>query len=176
MAEESFENMLTGGHPNSLGRTVEVVNAVFENPSKIEELYQCYFSEDEIVRLRTSSAFKRICKEKPEWLEPYIDKFLTEISAIDQASAQWTLAILFDMLLPFMSTKQVQLAEKHMRRNLEDHNDWIVLNTTMQVLAEWSESKPELQKWLKPRLELLKKDPRKSVNNRALKLLASLYP
>jgi hypothetical protein len=59
-SDEAFEIMLTGGHPNSLGRTTEVVKKILENPELLENLYQCYFSRDEVVRLRTSNAFKRV--------------------------------------------------------------------------------------------------------------------
>ena len=93
----SFEERLTGGHPNSLGNTVEVVEEVLSDHAKFQELFQCYFSNDEVVRLRTSNAMKRICKEEKQLLVPYIDKFLTEISGIDQASTQWTLSQLFAM-------------------------------------------------------------------------------
>ena len=91
----SLEERLTGGHPNSLGNTVEVVDDVLKNPALFNELFQCYFSADEVVRLRVSNAMKRVCKENEEMLVPYIDKFLGEISKIDQASTQWTLAQLF---------------------------------------------------------------------------------
>lgn len=55
---ELFEDMLNGGHPNSIGRTVEVVNHVLTNPEKFEELYQCYFSNDEVVRLSVSNTMQ----------------------------------------------------------------------------------------------------------------------
>ena len=64
---ENFESILSGGHPNSLGRTVEVVDLVLEDRARLAELYQCYFSSDEIVRLRVSSAFKRVTTEHPDW-------------------------------------------------------------------------------------------------------------
>jgi len=86
VAEEAFESMLTGGHPNSLGRTLEVVDSVLADKTRLEELFRCYFSGDEIVRLRTSSAIKRVTIERPEWLEPYLDRLLKEITQIDQAS------------------------------------------------------------------------------------------
>lgn len=86
---ESFRTMLTGGHPNSLGRTLEVV---LETPDRMEELYQCYFSDDEIVRLRTSSSIKRVFHTHPEWFDEYADRLLSEISQIDQPSTKWTLA------------------------------------------------------------------------------------
>ena len=43
---QNFEEMLTGGHPNSLGRTKEVVEIVLADHSRFEELYRCYTSVD----------------------------------------------------------------------------------------------------------------------------------
>jgi hypothetical protein len=78
MHSERLEEMLTGGHPNSLGRTLEVVDIVLADQGKLEELYSCYL-EDETVRLRTSNAIKRISREKPDWLVPYIGGYLPVI-------------------------------------------------------------------------------------------------
>lgn len=174
MLIESFETMLTGGHPNSLGRTIEVVDIVLANRERLQELYACYFSADEVVRLRTSNALKRVSREHPEWLVPYIDKFINEISKIDQASTQWTLALLFQGLESYMTADQKLKATGIMKRNLEFHKDWIVLNNTMATLAEWSNSDDALKQWLKPQLERLRHDRRKSVSGKAKKLLAKL--
>ena len=103
---ERFEDMLTGGHPNSLGRTIEVVETVLANPQRFEELFACYQSHDEVVRLRVSNAIKRVEKERHDLLVPYLDRLLTEISQIDQASTQWTLAQLFDRLRGEMDARQ----------------------------------------------------------------------
>ena len=166
--------MLTGGHPNSLGRTVEVVELVLADQAQLGELYACYRSEDEVVRLRTSNALKRISREKPEWLVPLIDDFLTEIAALDQASAQWTLADLFQTLAPLMSEAQRGQAEAVLKRNLANHNDWIVLNQTMKTLGIWAKKDDELKHWLVPHLERLSGDGRKSVAKTAVKTLNSL--
>ncbi len=174
MTKESFETMLTGGHPNSLGRTVEVVDIVLANPVRLDDLYQCYFSDDEVVRLRTSNAIRRVSNEHEEWLVPYIDRFLTEIAAIDQASTQWTLAKLFQTLEHNMSAEQKARAQQIMRRNLAEHEDWIVLNNTMETLTEWAEEDEALCEWLVPQLERRTGDQRKSVAARARKYLARL--
>ena len=171
----NFEERLTGGHPNSLGNTVEVVGEVLSQPEQFEELFNCYFSQDEVVRLRVSNAMKRICKENQSLLIPYLDRFLNEISEIDQASTQWTLAQLFQLLEKEMSAPQIAQAKAIMRRNLAQHEDWIVLNQTMQTLAEWAVVDPELKAWLKPQLSRLQTDTRKSVAKRAAKLWKSLY-
>jgi hypothetical protein len=175
MGQESFEAMLTGGHPNSLGRTIEVVDLVLANPDRLIDLYNCYFSTDEIVRLRTSNAIKRISREQPAWLVPYIDRLITEISAIQQASTQWTLADLFQTLAGAMSAQQRTKALKILQRNLENATDWIVLNNTMETISEWAKTDLELKEWLSPHLERLSKDSRKSVAGRAQKIKAKLY-
>ncbi|MEM6626342.1 MAG: hypothetical protein AAGB25_04600 [Pseudomonadota bacterium] len=171
MAKEAFESMLTGGHPNSLGRTIEVVDAVLADPSRFDELFDCYSSADEVVRLRVSNAMKRVEAERRDLLVPHIDRFIAEIGALDQASAQWTLAQLFARLRDEMREDQRLAALEIMKRNLAIHDDWIVLKSTMQTLADWIGDFEDLAPWLRPHLERLSADPRKSVKSNALKAL-----
>lgn len=171
---EDFEQMLTGGHPNSLGRTLEVVETVLADHSRFNELFRCYQSEDEVVRLRTSSAIKRVEAEVQALLIPYIDRLLNEVSTIDQASTQWTLAQLFLRLQVHLSGAQRNHAVKIMQHNLVHSNDWIVLNATMETLWKWCKSDIELRDWLRPELERLTSDRRKSVARRATKYINTL--
>ncbi|BDD00703.1 hypothetical protein [Persicobacter psychrovividus] len=171
---KTFEERLKGGHPNSLGNTVEIVDEVLAENGLFAELFNCYFSNDELVRLRTSNAMKRICKEKKAILVPYLDRFLTEISVIDQASTQWTLAQLFGMLEKEMTENQIGQAKKIMKNNLAHHHDWIVLNQTMDTLTKWAKKDAELSQWIRPHLERLATDKRKSVAGRAKKMMEKL--
>lgn len=171
---KNFEERLKGGHANSLGNTVEIVEEVLNDSALFEELFNCYFSEDEVVRLRTSNAMKRIGKVDKTYLIPYIDRFLDEISKIDQASTQWTLAQLFLLLEKEITEVQKQKATQIMKYNLENHNDWIVLNQTMETLFKWSKKEEALKVWIQPHLVRLSKDERKSVSKRALKYLETL--
>lgn len=171
---EPFEEMLTGGHPNSLGRTIEVVEAVLAEPGRFDELFECYSSTNEVVRLRVSSAMKRVEAARHDLLLPYIDRFIKEIGALDQASAQWTLAQLFERLAGDLSDTQRAAALEIMKRNLAHHQDWIVLNHTTETLAKWAEEDPALKAWLLPQLKRLCSDPRKSVAKRAEKKLRHL--
>ncbi|MCF2875808.1 MULTISPECIES: hypothetical protein [unclassified Tenacibaculum] len=171
---KNFEERLKGGHSNSLGNTVEIVEEVLAENELFNELFNCYHSNDEVVRLRTSNAMKRICKVKKILLIPYIDLFLTEIAQIDQASTQWTLAQLFEVLEADMNDKQIEQAKSIMKRNLASHNDWIVLNQTMVTLTKWSIIDRELKEWLFPHLLRLTSDKRKSVAGRAEKMIDKL--
>jgi HEAT repeat protein len=166
--------MLTGGNPNSLGNTLQVVKTVLADKRRLNELYQCYFSEDEVVRLRVSNAMKRIFKEQPEWIAEHLDGLTTDIASIDQASTRWTLATLFMWLDAYMTQSQRQKAIAVMKHNLTHDNDWIVLNTTAESLAFFARKDKKLASWLLPELKKLTQDKHKSVSNRARKLIVSL--
>jgi transcription elongation factor GreA-like protein len=175
MAERlPFAAMLMGGHPNSLGRTLEVVDLVLAEPAQFEQLYQCYLDKDEVVRLRTSNAMKRLWRAKPELVTPYLDRFLTEIAQIDQASTRWTLAQLFGELDRHLSAEQRSRAVAVLKRNLAESDDWIVVNQTLETLGGWAKADADLRDWLKPHLMRYSDDRRTSVSGKAHKLLKTL--
>ena len=95
---------------------------------------------------------------------------MDEISQIDQASTKWTLANLFALLQKDMTAEHLAKAKTIMKDNLAHHNDWIVLNNTMETLGTWAKKDEELKKWIIPHLERLEKDERKSVHKRAKKI------
>ena len=166
----SFESMLSGGHPNSLGRTVEVVDLVLADRARLAELFACYGSTDPVVRLRVSNAMKRIEAERHDWLAPLIDPLIDDVGRLDQDSARWTLAQLFQRLAGEMSEDQMARAKTLLKTNLASAKDWIVLICTLETLADWAKDDAELDLWLRPHVQRLMADPRKSVARRAAKL------
>ena len=89
---ERFADMLTGGHPNSLGRTVEVVDAVLADPGRLDELFGCHGVGDPVVRLRASDALRRLEAADRVMLLPEIDRIADVARGLDQDSARWTAA------------------------------------------------------------------------------------
>jgi hypothetical protein len=173
-AAQEFEQMLTGGHPNSLGLTEDVVDRVLADRSRLDDLYQCYFSTDDVVRLRVASAMKRVAIARPDWVIEIADDLQAELAANDQASIQWTLALIFDELADRMSPAQHAKAVEIMLGNLSQHDDWIVLNNSMKVLTKWAKDDPALAYKLKPYAKRLTNDKRNSVAQNAAKLLDQL--
>lgn len=171
---ERFEDMLTGGHPNSLGRTIEVVDCVLADPVRATELFNCYQSSDDVVRLRVSNALRRVQRERPDVLLPFIDRLIDEIGALDQASAQWTLPKLFAGAARDMTAMQQAKAEALVKRNLAEHHDWIVLNNSIEYLADRAQDDRALRVWLRPHLQRLTQELRKSVARRATKALKQI--
>lgn len=164
-----FEQALTGGHHNSLGRTDEVIDAVLRDRTRLEELFDCLRSDDELVRMRAGDALEKVCRAQPAWFDEYRGRLLQEVAEIDQASVQWHLAQILGHL--DLSRDQFRLAKEILKGNIEHSQDWIVLNVTMAQLCKWSSGDIALRRWLEPQLERLSHDERKSVSKRARKLL-----
>jgi hypothetical protein len=77
-------------------------------------------------------------------------------------------------LRPTLSDDQAVRATELLQRNLARSSDWIVLNVTMDILAQWTEHHPALKTWLVRELDRLSRDRRKSVAKRASRHHASL--
>ena len=174
MDVEPFSFMLSGGHPNSLGRTEEVVIAVNADPSRMDELFDCYRSSDEVVRLRTSSALKRLFRAKPRWLDTHSERLFADMATLDQPSTKWTFAQLALDLSKHLSDAETARAKDIVVKNLHDETDWIALNMSMKTCAHWVKSDPDLAKRIQARAHELSTDRRRSVANGAIKLLRAM--
>ena len=171
---EPFAEMLTGGHRNSLGRTEEVVRIVLSDRARLEELFASATNRDELVRMRAGDALEKICRLQPAWFAEHLDQLLDELGAIEQPSIQWHLAQMLQHLRGESSDEQAQRATELLQRNLRQSTDWIVLNVTIDVLADWAAHDPALAAWLIPELDRLRLDARKSVARRASKRISEL--
>ena len=166
--------MLKGGHPNSLGRTVEAVDIVLADRARLPELFAAIADPDEVVRLRVGDALEKVCREQPGWFVTHVDRLLSDLGQIDQPSVQWHVAQMLQRLRSDLSDGQAQQATELLQRTLSTSTDWIVLNVTMDVLTEWATRDAPLANWLVPNLNRLRHDKRKSVAKRASKRLAEL--
>lgn len=173
---ETFEAMLTGGHPNSLGRTEEAAQLVVDEPERLAELFRTYDSTDEVVRLRVSSAFKRVFLAQPQWFKKWYGRFSRRVVKLGQPSALWTLSFLCLRLEDQLTSKNKQNAGVLLCEVLETCDDWIVICNTLETLGHWAKRDSELKHWLQPRLSRFCGDRRKSVARKAQKVAASLLP
>ncbi len=159
---------------NTLGRTEEAVELILADPALIEDLYRCYFQPDEWARLRVSSSFKRLWRADEQLVAPYLDGFVNTVSAINQPSINWTFAQMCRELDHLLTPKQRSTATERLKHYLDNSDDWIVQNSTIETLTHWAVDDPTLATWLKPRLEQFTGSTRKSVAARAGKALDRL--
>ena len=103
---ERFAEALQGGHHNSLGRTEEVVAIVVADPTRLEELFAVLAVPDELVRMRAGDALEKVCRRRPAWFVPHIDRIIGDIGAIEQPSVQWHVAQMLHHLRGDLSAGQ----------------------------------------------------------------------
>lgn len=171
---ESFAIMLAeGGKKNTLGRAEEVVQIVLADRSHLDELYECLFEDDAWLRMRAVDALEKVCRVHPEWLEPYVERLLGEVAAIDQASVHWHLAEMFGEI--DLTPDQRKRATMFMKQNIASNSaDWIVASNTMETLAQFVANSIIPARELIPLLEIQQTHHSKAVVKRATRILDQL--
>lgn len=167
-----IEPLLRSGNPRSLGRTEEVVKLVLEDYSRLGELFGCLFIEDEIVRLRASDALEKICRQNPDWFKLYIGRLLAEVSQINQPSVQWHLAQMIGEIN--LSSIEKDQATKILFGNLRRDNDWIVINYSLESLANFAKTDDKTKQKLLKQLNKFQNSRYKSIASRSKRLLREL--
>jgi TPR repeat protein len=137
MSETFAQILAAGGKTNSLGRADEVINHILKDPSRLSELYSCLFEDNAWVRMRAVDSLEKICRIHPEWLEPYVDRFSSELTESTQPSIQWHLAQMYREIK--LSDTQKRFAINWLKRLLASKEvDWIVSANAMDTLAQFT--------------------------------------
>lgn len=169
--KEPFSEMLSeGGKTNSLGRANEVIEIILQDKSRLNELYDCMFEEDAWARMRAADAIEKICRVHPEWLEPYIDKFLDELADSTQPSIQWHLAEIFGAVN--LTEAQKKRAIKWLNDLLSTKDvDWIASANSMKTLVQFTKDGSFPRAQMISLLKIQQKHKSNAVIRRATKLL-----
>lgn len=173
MAESFAEILAVGGKSNSLGRVKEVIEAVLHDKTQLDELYDCLFDQDVWIRMRAVDALEKICRQHPDWLLPYIDKFQEEVASSSQASIQWHLAQIYNEV--DLTPEQKHIAISWLEHLLSTTDvDWIAAANAMDTLVRFTKEGSVSKKKTISLLKMQQKHKSNSVKRRANKLLAEL--
>lgn len=171
---EKFVDMLAvGGKSNSLGRANETVELVLNDKSRLEELYDCVFAEDAWVRMRAIDSIEKICRVRPAWVEPYIDRFQDQLTTSTQPSIQWHLSQMFGEVE--LSDKQKNFTITWLNELLVSKDiDWIVAANAMKTLFQFTTEGSFPKTEMASLLRIQQKHKSSAVIRRATKLLNEL--
>lgn len=173
MLESFAEILAVGGKSNSLGRTNEVIERVLDNKHLLNELYTCVFNDDAWVRMRAMDAIEKICRQHPDWLLPYIDRFQRDLAPSDQPSVQWHLAQIYGQV--DLNAAQKQIAIQWLKDRLSTTaTDWIVTANAMATLVQFANDGSVPKDTTVSLLERQQTHRSKSVVRKAKKLLSEL--
>lgn len=89
---------LRGGDLRSIGKADEVVAEVLGNPALFGEVFQGMKSDDPLVRMRAADVIEKVSKIHPEYLIPYKNELINELTKIEQQEVRWHVALMFTYL------------------------------------------------------------------------------
>jgi hypothetical protein len=137
---ESFEAILSVGEKrNSLGRAGEALDIVLADKSRLEELYQCMFSENAWIRMRAVDTIEKIGREHPDWLKVYIDRLQSDFSKSEQPSIQWHMAQIYRQTELNNGQREKAIIWTDNLLSTIDI-DWIVAANAMDTLAHFTKT------------------------------------
>lgn len=165
--------LIVGGHTNSLGRVDEVIAIVLHDKTRLEELYNTMFDPDAWVRMRAADALEKICREHPDWLVPYIDRFASDLASSTQPSIQWHIAQIYKEVS--LTSEQRSFAINWLKKLLATTQvDWIVAANAMETLAYFTQQGAFPADELVALLKVQQHHKSNAVIKRADKLLAKM--
>lgn len=171
---QSFSSMLAeDGKKNSLGRVPEVIQLVLADKHRLEELYATIGDDDAWVRMRAIDAFEKICRDHPDWVEPYIDTIQRDLAASTQPSIQWHIAQIYAEvpLTAHQTTKAISWLQDRLHT---PQTDWIVAANSLQTLAYFVRQGDASADSLRAAIAIQQQHTSKAVVRRATKLLATI--
>lgn len=163
---------LKGGDLRSIGRSDEVVQEILDNPSLFREVFQGVLSSDPIIRMRSADVIEKISAKHPEYLQPFKDKLINEVSKVKQKEVQWHTAQMFSYIK--VNKKERDKIIKILLSYIETSDSNIVKVFSMQTLADFAEKDQELNPRIIKLIEEMMKQGAPSVISRGKKLVERL--
>lgn len=163
---------LSGGDKRSIGNSNRIVSEVIKNHKLFKEVFDCMLSEDPIVRLRSADAVEKITALHPDWLHPFKQKLIYEISKIEQKEIQWHVA----QMLPRLNLTETEYRDvvKILITYTELGHSSIVRTFAMQALVDIAKEKADLGGRVFQLVEGLVKSGTPAMKSRGRKLLAEM--
>ena len=83
---------LKGGDLRSIGRAEEVVYDILNNPALFTEVFEGMLDDDPIVRMRSADVLEKVSSKHPEYLQPFKNRLISEVSQVRQQEVRWHVA------------------------------------------------------------------------------------
>lgn len=164
---------LKGGDLRSKGRSEEVVEEILKDPDLFGAVFEGMLDKDPVVRMRSADTIEKVSAKHPEYLQPFKERLINEVSKVEQQEVRWHTAQMISYL---------DVTKKEQNRIFKILKSWfrnpgkskIVQVFAMQAMADIAEKdrnkKPEVLKIIKEALQ----SGAPAMKSRAKKLLTKL--
>jgi len=142
---------LRGGDLRSIGRAEEVVQDILRSPSLFGEVFDGMLNDDPLIRMRSADALEKVSSKHPEYLKPYKERLISEVSKIKQQEVRWHVAQMFSRLE--INDRERDRIIKILLSYIDTSESKIVKTFSMQTLADLAKRdeaiRPQIIKILK---------------------------
>ena len=163
---------LKGGDLRSIGRAEEVVADILQNPALFGEVFEGMLNNDPLVRMRSADALEKVSSKHPEYLQPFKNRLINEVSQIKQQEVRWHVAQMFS----YLEVSRVERDEmvKVLLSYLDTDKSKIVKVFSMQTLADLAEKDELIRPKVVRKIEEILETGSPAIVSRAKKLLPRL--
>ena len=163
---------LKGGDLRSIGRAEEVVADILQNPALFGEVFEGMLNDDPLVRMRSADALEKVSSKHLEYLQPFKNRLINEVSQIKQQEVRWHVAQMFS----YLEVSRVERDEmvKVLLSYLDTDKSKIVKVFSMQTLANLAEKDELIRPKVVRKIEEILETGSPAIVSRAKKLLPGL--
>lgn len=162
-------SFLGGGDLRSIGGSDEVAMKVLTKPELFGALFDGMTHGDPVIRARSADAVEKITRTRPDLLEPFKKRLLTEIASIPQQEVRWHVAQMIPRLA--LSPRERDMAVKLLLGWVDSEKSRIVKTFSLQALADISKDDDTVKKAAMEKLKEAVNGGVPSMAARARKLL-----
>jgi len=159
---------LQGGDRRSIGKANQVAKQMLRQPSRMEELIACLWSDAPVVSMRAADAAEKVSVVRPDLLKPFKAELLGLADETRQAELRWHLALMLPRL-PLNASERVR-ATAIFREYLDDRSS-IVKTCAIQGLIELGKGNANQEREMIELLEVASRTGTPAMKARCRKLL-----
>ncbi|KXB08287.1 hypothetical protein AKJ58_00370 [candidate division MSBL1 archaeon SCGC-AAA385D11] len=163
---------LKGGDLRSIGRADEVVEDVLEDQQLFEDVFEGILADDPVVAMRASDVVEKVSSKHPEYLQPYKDRLIREISKVERKEVRWHVAQMFSYLE--VSKDERNEIIKILNSYIDSSDSAIVKTFSMQTLADFAKKDERIRSRILSKIEKLVETGSPAIVSRGKKLIDKL--
>lgn len=161
--------LLEKGDMRTTGESDKVVQLVLETSDLFNELFQCLYSDNPGVRMRSADAIEKITSTNPELIQLYKSELFQIASSTNQQEVQWHMAQIFPYLM--LNKSEINEAINILKSYYHESKSNIVKVMSMQSMFDLSKKQGEIKPEIKEIIGKAKRSDIPSIRSRANKLL-----
>lgn len=162
---------LRGDERRQLGTSDSVSSDVLRHPERFAELFEAFFDEESVVRVRAAQAAEKATRGRPDLLVPFRKRLIAEAGELPEAAVRASVAQMLPRIKyePAQRAKAVALLQRYLREE-----DPALVLPALQSLTDFSNDDAVLREKMIPLLQTHARTGSDAVKLRSRQMLARL--